>query len=888
MRSCVQVCVLGLMMLWVHCRNTSSLSGAYLDGDVNCAILSSIHSRVINLHKRTKPQPLVCSGFDLIAFMQSVSAIHTIEEINNSTLLPGVKLGYEVCDPCASPTKALHCLEHLLAIDGSLPALMDYTDFRPPIKALLGEQYSELSIAIAKLLSLYLVPQVSSSSSSPVLSDKLRYPSFMRVIPSDIYQAQALVKLMTHFSWNWVGVVYGDDDYGRAAYQSFMQESERKICADFEKVLPHYLDHVDIDKHIKVVAQTIRKSEAKVVLLILKPELVEKLFKEMIQTNTSRIWIASDAWSMNRYLTKMKDINKVGQIFGFSFSIGITPGLEDYVKNLRPTPGARNDFIEEYKQLRSNCSLTNSTCAVDDLLNSVDLREVYRERVAIYAFAHGLRALLKCNQTACSGDTNFPPWQLVESMRSVNFTLDGNTYSFDENGDFKDGYDLIMWKESHNERIIEVVGKFLLKNGDVEILSQFQWINNTLSKSKCSESCPPGTAKNQSKIPCCYNCVQCGEGNYTDDWDQPECLKCPDGLWTNKGDRKCMPFQERYLEWTNSYPIALLSATAIGLVLVLTSLIIFYVHRNTVVIKKADNNMSNCMLLGLTLSFVSVIMFIGRPNPHLCRAQQAVYGLGFTLCVSCILVKAYRTFMAFMALDPGKQHKLKKLYKPFITLVLLTGGQGIILLFWLVFKSPFPDLKWPDTGMIKYVVCDEGTIVGFVVMHGYIALLAFICFFLAFKGRKVPHDFNETGVIIFSMLIHLFVWLCFIPIYIDRNKTDQRHIVQASAILASNYGIMFCHFLPKCYIVLWELSENSRASIIGRLARRIRDDTANANINVLNEAGGIPPDSVIEISTVSKDVSSTTKIMDLFDTDRGSINPTVSHHAKLRQRHTTQ
>ncbi len=66
-------------------------------------------------------------------------------------------------------------------------------------------------------------------------------------------------------------------------------------------------------------------------------------------------------------------------------------------------------------------------------------------------------------------------------MRKVNFTLDGNTYSFDENGDFTDGYDLIMWMENNDERNIEIVGKFLLKNGDVEILSQFQWMNNTVS-----------------------------------------------------------------------------------------------------------------------------------------------------------------------------------------------------------------------------------------------------------------------------------------------------------------------------------------------------------------------------------------------------------------------
>lgn len=259
---------------------------------------------------------------------------------------------------------------------------------------------------------MFVCQQVSASSSSPVLSDKLRYPSFMRVIPSDVYQAQALVKLISHFSWNWVGVVYGDDDYGRAAYQSFMQKSEGKICANFEKVVPQYLDHVDVEKYIKDAAKTIRESNAKVVLLILKPQLVEKLFKEIIRTNTSRVWIASDAWSMYRPLMKMNDINKVGQIFGFSFIMEFIPGFEDYLRNLRPTPGARNDYIEEYKQLRLNCSLWPSNCTTDDILDAVDQREAFRERVAIYAIAHGLRDLLQCNETACSGETNFPPWKV--------------------------------------------------------------------------------------------------------------------------------------------------------------------------------------------------------------------------------------------------------------------------------------------------------------------------------------------------------------------------------------------------------------------------------------------------------------------------------------------
>lgn len=66
-------------------------------------------------------------------------------------------------------------------------------------------------------------------------------------------------------------------------------------------------------------------------------------------------------------------------------------------------------------------------------------------------------------------------------MRRVNFTLDGTSYSFDENGDFKNGYDLITWKEKNDGRVIELVGKFLIQKGDVEIFSEYHWINETVS-----------------------------------------------------------------------------------------------------------------------------------------------------------------------------------------------------------------------------------------------------------------------------------------------------------------------------------------------------------------------------------------------------------------------
>ncbi|XP_031437957.1 G-protein coupled receptor family C group 6 member A-like [Clupea harengus] len=839
---------------------------AFMDGDVLIGILSSVHSTVDNLQGRVRPEEFTCSNFDQISIVQMLAAIYTIDTINEANFLPGVRLGYAVYDPCADATKALHSVEQMLSTNGSLPVMDDYSEFRPKVKVILGARYSLLTIPVAKLLSVYLFPQISTTSSAVVLSDKLKFPGFFRVIPSDVYQTEALVQLIRHFDWNWVGLVSMDDDYGRGVHQSFLKDAEEAgVCVAYEEVVPQYLDHKKSKKRIKEVARKIQLSDAQVVMVILRPELVEMLFEEMIRSNTTRVWIASDAWSRSADVAKMKDINKVGDILGFNFISGNITGFEQYLQNLTIRPRVRNDFIEEYKQLKIDCPADSpEDCRkpnADYLVKNTDLPVVYGEWVAIWSIAHALKEQLGCNETFCPGDTNFPPFELLDKLHKVNFTLDGKRHFFNKDGDSEDGYDVIMWVPDGEHRRAEVKGSFTIQPREVVVNSHdIIWTstpNNTIPVSRCSPSCNPGSSKKVSNVSCCYSCTPCDEGSYSDRYDEDDCHPCPNDTWSLKGWTRCEPRTVKYLQWSGPYPIALLVGVGVGLLLLIIVFVCFIVYRNTVLIKSANLLMSCFMMVGLAVSFGSVVLFMDEPSIHLCRAQQTMYALGFTLCVSCILVKAFRTFLAFMAFDPVRHHRLNKLYKPLIIMVLATSVQGLVCVFWLIYDTPNVDQTPPSNqSMIHVLQCSEGSSVGFGVMHGYIALLALICFLLAFKGRKVPHDFSETGIIIFSMLIHLFVWLCFIPIYITKNES--RPIVQASAILVSNYGIIFCHFIPKCYRAIWgkHTTERMRASL--RKFSEIRNDSGLSSQDLEKGPGShrsvsfvLPPITLSESSTDS-------------------------------------
>ncbi|XP_071399248.1 G-protein coupled receptor family C group 6 member A-like isoform X2 [Centroberyx affinis] len=825
------------------CDFAQPICGAQSPGDVVIGLMLPCHRKVEALHQRTTPESFKCTDFDLVPFMRSLAVMHTIEEINAAGVLPGVRLGYQMCDTCSDATKALQNVVHMLAVNGSLNVQCNYTDFRPPVKVVLGARYSEVSIAVAKLLSVYMVPQVSCTSSSPALSDKLRYPIFLRTIPSDVHQTKALAKLMAHFDWNWVGVVYGDDDYGKAAFQSFLQDAEEmSVCLAYQEVVPHYLDHEHSMQRIKQVAQQIRSSKAQVVLLILKPELVEDLFKEMMLTNTSRTWIASDAWAMNRLLAHLPGINKVGDIFGFTFVSRKSESFDAYLKNLSPTPGGHNRFIEEYKNLQAND---------DYLVTALDTSEAFSERVAVWAIANALKKLLQCNRSSCSGEINFPPWRLLEELKKVYFELDNQTFFFDKSGDFVDGYDLIMWEKDGQHRRFQKMGRYHVLDRRIELhvdVSELNWLtpNNSIAQSRCSESCRPGSVTKISNVSCCYTCTPCVEGTFADAWDLNDCRKCPIGTWSLKGWTHCEPRQESYLRWSDPHPISLVASAAFGILLLLVILIIFLVYRDSPPMKRAEVRLSCVMMAGLAVSFASVICFMGKPNVHLCQARQVMYAMGFTLCVSCILVKAYRTFLAFLPFGQLRHRQLNRLYKPPVIVIVLTVLQGITCILWLIFDSPDIDGTPPSPQSMKRIIqCNEGTtFIGFGIMLSYIALLALVGFLLAFKGRKVPQAFSETGYIIFSMLMYLFVWVCFIPIYII--KTGEGSSVQASAILVSSYGVVFCHFLPKCYEALW----GSHTDTLERILRRWPARTAPTPEPAPELNREIP-----RISTVSQEIA---------------------------------
>ncbi|XP_041429885.1 vomeronasal type-2 receptor 26 [Xenopus laevis] len=180
-------------------------------------------------------------------YQNILAFIFAINEINrNPHLLPNVSLGFHFVDGCSCEERAVAGMFDILS-GGDIPVPNFHCGFLHNLVAIVDGISAKVTILLAQLLGISHIPQISYSSLDPLLSDKVRFPSFYRTVPSDIIQYMAIVKLVKYFSWSWVGILVSDDESGLKMSQVLEKQLTDNAQALHLMYLKEPKEH--IDKH---------------------------------------------------------------------------------------------------------------------------------------------------------------------------------------------------------------------------------------------------------------------------------------------------------------------------------------------------------------------------------------------------------------------------------------------------------------------------------------------------------------------------------------------------------------------------------------------------------------------------------------------------------------
>ena len=91
--------------------------------------------------------------------------------------------------------------------------------------------------------------QISYSASSKLLSNKKQFPYFIRTYSRDLHWISALVHLVVHFGWKYVGALAVDDEYGRNGRAQFVSEAQQRgVCIAFQENWKQIIQPEDIER----------------------------------------------------------------------------------------------------------------------------------------------------------------------------------------------------------------------------------------------------------------------------------------------------------------------------------------------------------------------------------------------------------------------------------------------------------------------------------------------------------------------------------------------------------------------------------------------------------------------------------------------------------------
>ena len=786
--------------------------------------------------------------------------LFAVDRINNDmSLLPNLTIGYDLRDTCND--KSLGLLE-------SLDFYLDYVypqrqgNFSNPVfLGVVGAANDSVTHPVASFLGLEIIqiPMVSYASSDATLSNKDIYKYLLRTIPSDNLQTNAMVDLVSYFGWEYVNVIFDENEYGESGSNAFVDAAtERGICVDDEiGILPSEVTGAN-ETIVKAISKLLN-SKASVVVVFCDEDTVLALFEELNRTGSMRelVWIASDRWASAASVhDRFPEIAK--GMFGFQLHTDHVEEFADYLSQLTPSTNIRNPFFNTWIYDLLFC---NSDGCPEDLTEHPNYLQgdvVPFVIDAAYTFAHALQNFLddNCdsplswNRTAqqCKDmKLNLTGENFLEYLYNVKFNgIQNHSESFDENGDPLGAYEIISLQanESGQYEYVSVgLWNSAYKENALMILNNTGGIKSVTSR--CSEPCSEGMIRSITNPSClsCFECIPCVGPTYSMNSSATNCSLCSNNHWGNNplsGSTHCVPVKVQHLDFSSGWSIVSMCIASIALIILAAITVVFVMTWKTPVVKSSGREQMVMLLIGIGTCCVLTYITVAPPSTVVCAFQRIGVWFCFSLAFGALLVKIVRVARIFYSIKSSTQRPrfINPIHQVIFTIVIVSL-QLLLVLIGLIVDHPVvkrdPEnvitSSGEQTGDAPEIVetCQQPHTAILVLLLAYNSAIIVGCTILGWMTRTFPENFNEAKHVMFTSFTLMVVWVLFVPLYFY-TEDEFRAGVLALGIVLSAVALMAGIFFPRAFIIIFQKDKNTKEYAMKQSHSTFTGVTQRANI----------------------------------------------------------
>lgn len=768
----------------------------------------------------------------------SQAMVYAVERINNdSTLLSNITLGYEIYDTCLINRLAMETAMEIInrkklsLMYAKENICLSESHGLGQIPVVIGTGTSTGSILVANLLQAETIPLISYAATSDELSRKATYPTFLRTVPPDRYQSQAMVDLAERYDWTYIAAVAIDNAYGRSGIDYLKKSlSSKRLCLAMERYFTIDLENYNVtqNKVSRIIEDIKSFPYLQVVVLYGTATVVLEVLKEAEgQQVYDKTWIASEGWAEHKEILRYPNVVKglLGVIYR-----NIEP--DSYIQYL-------TTLTPNYKPVHWWETFWN-TCTNHSPITQKYYREKLRTRMstavinAMYAIAHALDAMFKCKEPnglleggKCPSVTpHVNPNDLLVYLKAVNFTSPISPVSFDSNGDTLGSYTIINLQKRNGTWVFHPVGSWealgtpQLQIDDEEIM----WGGDTkgdLPKSICQEMCRPGYWQT-TQVGCCWQCIKCGQDEISVNYNSSECTKCPEDYIQNSNHTECLKVPLFHISYSHAVGFSFIVISCLGLLATFCVFVVFVRFNTTPVVKASNRELSYMLLFCIMMCYFAPFIYLAKPSNVGCVLVQVWFYMFYTTCIGILGAKTNKIVQLFQERVPrSKFTSGLPRYRHVLLVICAILLELVIIIIWVVIDPPQPYIN--KSTRAEYIhTCKPsmntaGEVCSYLLMS-ILILASLFCCYAAYKARKLPDNFNEGKFIAFSLYILIISWLTFYPVSLNIQDIYTVVVLCATTVVSAS-GILGCMFWPKIYIIIWKPHKNTKQYIQEQLSR---------------------------------------------------------------------